>query len=211
MLAVTGKVTPFLGKTELDMKIGKQTFKLYVLIADIENDGILGMDFLTSHRCDLLLSQQMLKINGKEILCFANSRNAQSKCCWVAILEPIEIPPETEMVVPGYTKGFKDRRGTGFIEADIKFMHTKGLLIAKALVCPTTGTVPIRIANPYSQSCKLYKNTIVASYEPVEPVQLLPVNSTQSEEYVSNTCSNKDIPEHLKELYLKSSQNLTPE
>ena len=211
MLTVTGEVTPFLGKTELDMKIGKQTFKHTVLIADIENDGILGMDFLTSHRCDLVLSQQMLKINGEEILCFANSRNAQSKCCRVAILEPIEIPPETEMVVPGYTKGFIDKRGTGLIEADTNFMHTKGLLVAKALVCPTTGTVPIRIANPYSQSCKLYKNTIVASYEPVEPVQLLSVNSTQSEEYVPNTCSNKDLPEHLKELYLKSSQNLTSE
>ena len=61
------------------------------------------------------------------------------------ILEPIEIPPETEMVVPGYTKGFIDKRGTGLIEADTKFMHTKGLLVAKALVCPTTGTGTMRL------------------------------------------------------------------
>ena len=77
------------------------------------------------------------------------------------------------------------------IEADTKFLHTKGLLAAKALVCPTTGTVPIRIANPYAQRYKLFKDTIVASYEPVEPEQLVSVSKVQSEEY--ETYSERDL------------------
>ena len=71
------------------------------------------------------------------------------------------------MIVPGYTKGVINKNGTGLIEADNKFLQNKSLIVAKALVCPTTGTMPLRIANPYAQSY-MYKNTIVASYEPAK-------------------------------------------
>ena len=155
MLTVTREATPFLGKTEQELSIEKQKIKHTLLVADIENEGILGMDFSKAHKCDLVLTRQILKVNGEEILCFANSRNAQSRCCRVAVLGPVEISPGTEMIVPGYTKGIIDRSGTGQIEADTKFLHSKGLLIAKALVCPTTGTVLIRIANPNAQSKKI--------------------------------------------------------
>ena len=40
--------------------------------------------------------------------------------------------------------------------------------MAKALVCPSAGTVPIRLANPCKQSFTLNKHTIVATYEPLE-------------------------------------------
>ena len=211
MLTVTGEVTPFLGKTEHELNIGKQKLRHTLLVADIENDGIIGMDFLKAHHCDLVLTRQILKVNGEEVLCFANSRSAQPRCCPVAILEPVEIPPECEMIVPGYTKGVINKNGTGLIEADNKFLQNKGLLVAKALVCPTTGTVPIRIANPYAQSYKLYKNTIVASYEPVETEQLVPVNKVQTDEPVLAACSQRDLPEHLQELYAKSTQKLDSE
>ena len=36
-----------------------------------------------------------MKINGEEILCFANSRNVQPTCYRVAVLEPTEIHPES--------------------------------------------------------------------------------------------------------------------
>ena len=80
----------------------------------------------------------------------ANSRNVRPTCCQVAVLEPTEIPPES-----GYTKGIIDKSCTGLIEAYPDFTNSKGLLVAKALVCPTTGTVPVRIANPFAQSYKL--------------------------------------------------------
>ena len=48
MLTVTGEVTHFQGKTELELGIGKQKFKHTVLIADIENDGILILKMMVS-------------------------------------------------------------------------------------------------------------------------------------------------------------------
>ena len=201
---------------DLNLTIGTQKLKQNVLIADIENDGILRMDFLAAHKCVIMLTRKLMRIKCEEILCFANSRDVQPRCCRVAVLEPVVIPPEPEIVESGYTRSLIDNSGTGLIEADEKFMKAKakGLLVAKALVCSRTGTMPIRIANPYSQSFKLYKNTIVASYEPLEPVQLLSVNSTQSkstDQSSSSSGSKTDIPELLKELFAKSSQTLSPE
>ena len=209
MLTVTGEVTPFQGNTELELGIGKQKLKHTVLIADLENKGILRMDFHKAYQCDLVLTRQIMKINGEEILCFANSRIVQPTCCRVAVLEPTEIPPESEMIVSGYTKGIIDKCGTGLIEAYPDF--SKGLLVAKALVCPTTGTVPVRIANPFAQSYKLYKNTIVATYKPIEPELLVSVNTTQFKDSPTESCRDKELPEHMKELYSESSKLLNSE
>ena len=120
----------------------------------------------------------------------------------------MEIPPETEMVVAGFTTDVIDKRGTGLVEVDTKFLHKRGLLVAKALVCPETGIVPIRIANPYLQSCELNKHTVVATYEPLEPAEILSVTSANTAEISQTTCSKTDIPDHLTDLYSKSCQNL---
>ena len=114
-------------------------------------------------------------------------------------------------MVPGYAREIIDRKAAGFLEADTEFLHTKGLLVGKALVCPLTGTVPVRIANPYNHSCKLYKDTIVASYEPVDPEQIISVNQPETLETDVKSCSKTEVPEHLKDVYSKSSECLTPE
>ena len=207
-MTVTEEVTPFQGKTELALGIGKQKLKHTVLIANIENEGILGMDFLKAYQCGLVLTRQIMKIHGEEILCFSNSRNVQPTCCRLAVLKPTEIPPESEMIVSGYTKGIIDKSGTDLIEAYPDFSNSKGLLVAKALVCPTTGTVPVRIANPFAQSYKLYKNTIFATYEPIEPELLVSVNTTQVKDSPTETCRDKELPEQMKELYSESSKLL---
>ena len=56
MLTVTGEVTTCLGKTEQELRIGKQKIKHTLLVADIENECIFGMDFLKAHKCDLVLT-----------------------------------------------------------------------------------------------------------------------------------------------------------
>ena len=118
-----------------------------VLFADVKNDGILGMDFLMKHRCDMFLSKNHLILNGEKIACFHNSVEAISTCCRIAILESVEVPPECEIIVRGRTMDTIDKNSTGVVEATEYFVNRSGLLIAKALVCPEFGTVPLRIMN----------------------------------------------------------------
>ena len=124
------------------------------------------MYFLAYYQCDIMLSRQFLKINSEKIRCFANSCEAQARCCRIMVSEFTLIPPWTEIVVEGFPTSTIDRRATGLLETDSKFLHNKGLLVVKALVCPETGTLPVRLANPYDQKLELNKHTVIATFEP---------------------------------------------
>ena len=67
LITATGECSPFHGKDLIDITIGSQTLKQEILFADIKNDGILGMDFLGNHSCDVLLSKDHLVLNGERI------------------------------------------------------------------------------------------------------------------------------------------------
>jgi hypothetical protein len=57
-------------KLSVDIKIENKYFSQDILIADIQNDGILGVDFLSCHKCDVLLSKSCLLIKGNKIPCY---------------------------------------------------------------------------------------------------------------------------------------------
>ena len=52
MMTATGNISPFVGKIQTNITLGKKTVNHEVLIADIKNDGILGMDFLQATNCN---------------------------------------------------------------------------------------------------------------------------------------------------------------
>jgi hypothetical protein len=57
---------------------------------------------------------------------------------------------------------------TGLVETVTKFVEKHGLLIAKAVVQPNCGFIPIKILNISDQEHVLQKNTIAAQLEPIE-------------------------------------------
>ena len=196
LVTATGESSPFLGKAEIEITLGSQKVLHDVLFADVKNDGILGMDFLTKHRCDMFLSKNHLILNGEKI--------ALSTCCRIAILESVEVPPECEIIVQGRPMDRIDKNSTGVVEATERFVNRSGLLIAKALVCPEFGTIPLRIMNLNSESFMLHKNTVAAMYEPVETEKLEKVNSLSTDNPLT-----KEPPSHIDELLLRSSLSLT--
>ena len=55
-------------------------------------------------------------------------------------------------------------------------------------------------------------NTVVATYEPLDPPELVTcekVSHTGAQGKIDNPCTYTEIPDHLKDLYLRSSQNLS--
>lgn len=68
MLTATGEVSPFFGKGQFGLKLGEMDFCHEMWLADIKNEGILGVDFLTKHQCDVVLSEQCLKLKKSVIL-----------------------------------------------------------------------------------------------------------------------------------------------
>ena len=203
LVTATGECSPFYGKAEVEISLGNQKLKHQFLFADIKNDGILGIDFLSTNGCDVLLSKDHLLLNGERIACFRSNVDAEPTCCRIALAENIEIPPDCEIIVKGRPIDMFDKDGVGILEASEALATRYGLMVAKALVCPKMGSVPLRIMNILDKPCFLRKNTVTATYEPVETETFERVSSLSAEK----SCT-EDSTSHIEDLISRSSANL---
>ena len=103
----------------------------------------------------------------------------------------------------GHSVDRVDQNGMGIIEATENFVGHSGLLIARALLRPELGSVPLRIMNLSNEPYLLHKGTVVAKYEPVETEKFVKVNSLSQ-----YTISSGESCSHIDDLITQSSSNL---
>lgn len=168
LLTATSESSPFYGKVNLKVLIGKCFYEHEFLLADIKDDGILGMDFLTKHKCDVLLSREYLLLNREKIPCFYKKGDNQVSCCRIVVSEKVIIPPESEIIVPGKVIDGIDRNSVGILEPYEYFEVKKGILVSRTAVDLNKDFVPIRMANLGKEPCEVYENTVAAVFETAE-------------------------------------------
>ena len=89
---------------------------------------------------------------------------------------------------------------TGLVEPVTKFVEKHGLLIAKAVVQPNCGSIPIKILNISDQEHVLQKNTIAAQLEPIEIDMIEECHNINA---VNCNVQRETIqwPEHIKTIF----------
>jgi hypothetical protein len=82
LVTATGESSPFCGQSEVSLSLGSNTFDHNLLIANISNNGILGLDFLERHDCTVNLSEMTLFIGskGETIPCYGLASAALATC-----------------------------------------------------------------------------------------------------------------------------------
>ena len=210
LITATGEIAPFYGKKIVDLKIDNYIFKHEILVADIQNDGILGVDFLSPNKIDVLLSKSCLKVRGKKIPCFHFDKKLKPTVCRVAVTEDIVVPPGSEIFCPGKIIDPIINIETGLVGSTANSKKS-GLMIAYGLVDIEKEFVPLRIMNATDTICKVKKNTVTAKLEAVDPKTSVVAKDHDLNDNIeiNNVCSTQDIPSHLWDLYENSSQNLT--
>ncbi|CAC5386872.1 unnamed protein product [Mytilus coruscus] len=208
LITATGDSAPFIGQVDVEICLGDHIYYHNVLVADISNEGIIGMDFLVTHDCDVLLSQNKLKIKGEIIQCFHYASSAKS-CYRVAIQETVNVPPNSEMIVSGESNEPIFRGLAGLIEPNEKFMEKNGLLVARSIVHPEMYNIPLRIINMNNEPCTLYKGTIIATCNKINEEDI------QTFEFVNNVAGGqatinkgRQLPDYLHEVFESSEVNL---
>ena len=131
----------------------------------------------------------------KRLACYRSTNEAQPSCCRIALMENIQVPPGSEMIVKGRPLDNFDKDSVGILEASKTFASRYGLLVAKALVSPKMGTVPLRILNVLDQPRFPCKSTVAAEYEPVDEEGVETVSSLdmQKSETVSSPDQQKSV------------------
>ena len=113
LVTATDECSPFYGKAKIEFTLGNQNLSHEILFADIKNDGIIGIDFLTANRCDVLLSKDHLVLNGEKIACYRSTKDANPSCCRIALMENVQVPPGSEMIVQSRPLDGFDKDGVG--------------------------------------------------------------------------------------------------
>lgn len=207
LTAINGSNIPVLGKCTLTIVLQGKEYKHTFLVAGVEDEGVLGKDFLSKHRCYWNWEQKTLEIDGNEIKCRVPLIN-DIPAVDIKAVRSYTVPPQSEIIIEGALVGVGKTMMTGMATGKTKFMKKRELGVAATLVKRHGHTVPVRVLNPSFRKKFVGIGDIVASYQAVEildnvkPEICRSVKSTDSE--------SLPLTQELEELYERCIEGLNP-
>lgn len=97
IITATGESSPCLGQIVLPVVVDKQQILQNYWVADIQNEGILGLDFLSENKCIVTIDPPSQEINSLLVPLFLKNTKDVVHSCRITILENMVIPPESEI------------------------------------------------------------------------------------------------------------------
>ena len=154
-----GNVIRELGKAEIDFKLGPLQLKKEIIVAEIQDEGLLGIDILQNEAngpADILLSQGILKLQYKIIP--AGSKR-------IRCLNDYIIPPNNEIIID--TAIVKNKADEEIVSIEM-FLELSPVLMADHLIMARSldGKIQARM-NPHQSEAQLRRHTIVGHLEPI--------------------------------------------
>ena len=154
------------------------------------------------------LKNGTLQIGEEEIPLQKPASVGSLTSCRAVLETTVILPPQSECVVSAKVDGqWKDSTRWGIMEAVTRSKEAtnalQGLLVGRTLVDLHQSTAVVRVMNLTGQRRKVKKGTEIAKCEQVESI------CAQQKEMVKTESKTLHLPEHVKELYMRSSVGLT--
>ena len=81
------------GQTKFNIKFGSHWVRHSILEADISNEGLIGIDFLTQHKASIDFAEQKISFHGEDLQ--AQCYSTQDRACRIHVNEGVMIPAGT--------------------------------------------------------------------------------------------------------------------
>ncbi|UYV63086.1 K02A2.6-like, partial [Cordylochernes scorpioides] len=162
---VTGDTAPIEGELDVDIRLGGTRFDHRVLVADIEDEFILGMDIIREHGFTFDPTQGILRLGDESFVLstegekcegvrlFACENGCVSGNCEGVIMTVAEAPLGS---------------GVGLIEPTCD--ARQNLLVARAIVKTADKKVPVRLANVFPSGISIRKGDFLAVCSPISRI-----------------------------------------
>ncbi|VDI28661.1 Hypothetical predicted protein [Mytilus galloprovincialis] len=196
----------------VNLDIGSSTVKWDMVVAEITDNLILGIDFLESQKAIIDLTDYSIKLKGEKVPSFmtSNRQDQQMKIYRIKIKKKTVIPPGSSKVA---IVELDEKPMNDIVIQPTNFM--KGLLVPNML-CMGKKQVPVMLRNPTEQFKTLKKDfqmgiglEINAVMEETDEnsLKLNKIDITPKQSFGLNQLREK-LPTHLKELFNRSLANL---
>ncbi|UYV82319.1 K02A2.6-like [Cordylochernes scorpioides] len=172
---VTGDTAPIEGELDVDIRLGGTRFDHRVLVADIEDEFILGMDIIREHGFTFDPTQGILRLGDESFVLstegekcegvrlFACENGCVSGNCEGVIMTVAEAPLGS---------------GVGLIEPTCD--ARQNLLVARAIVKTADKKVPVRLANVFPSGICIRKGDFLAVCSPISRIATTEGTNCQS-------------------------------
>ena len=162
-----GKKLEVEGQALLEITLGPLKVEYPVIITDIGQQAILGMNFMSKQECKLDLYHLVMKVQGKEVAMW-NEDKSNLQCCRISVSHNMIVPALHEKIIPSRVIRKGNESCLNLIEETNLFTELTGLLVARCLACIGTGNVIACVCNPNVTDIEIHQGTTIAIGEPVE-------------------------------------------
>ncbi len=222
-----GSKLPTNGIGLFTLNIENRTLQQNIWLSDIEEEGILGWDFLTAYGCVIDAANKKLIIGKQPTPLSSNQVQPETELpkkpsvCRVRVKETVIIPPSSETIIPAQLSDTLET-SEGLILPKPQFVDKFEVLVASSVVNTRNETVPLRLLNPSPNSITLYKGTVAAFCEVGEvvnqqtPMACNAVQKSANEEATNPSKAlnattdkaNEDIPDFLQDCIARACENV---
>ena len=156
----------------------------------------MGIDFQRNQDCVINLTRGSIWVNGRETRLHFEG---QIGCYRVSVAQTVQLPPRSEVMVPGTVRGpVLPNQQVGIVEPTQEFVDTNKGLLGRILV-KNQEKVPLRFMNLSDETQTIHEGTIVGQLSPVEEI----IVSEPSETMIESS-----LPAHMQQLYKDRVKNM---
>ncbi|UYV75275.1 K02A2.6-like [Cordylochernes scorpioides] len=162
---VTGDTSPILGGLDVEICLGGIRFNHRVLVAEIDDEFILGMDILTRQDFTFDPTQGVLTLGSESFVLSKEGQKDEEVRLFAC--EDKHIDGNSEGVVRAVAE---EPLGCCIGLAEPTDNSAKNLLVARTLVNIIHGKVPVRVANVFFSGVSIIKGDLLATCTPISRI-----------------------------------------
>ena len=181
LVGVEGTALGVWGVSQLDLTIPHSgtIVQEFVVVETLTTEAILGLDFLESQGATLDFPAKILRLRHGQFTLLMDSCGhpfllPPPAVTTITALQDLSLPANSEVEVLAKILGIPPA-GSCLLESNHK--HPP-LEVARALVQPYMGTIPVRLLNPSSGVIRIFKGQTLGTLEPIQQ-DSIPVSSVQ--------------------------------
>ena len=196
LIGVQGLPLNLLGaQVEVGFTWLEKRFRVDVQVAEaITTEIILGRDFLQMNKCSVEMgaSNKLRFATEKVVVPFGVGATKESTIhVEIVMNKSLQLPPQSEMEIMLPVPGIATVTASVWLVESVSGRRVVD--VARALVSPERGEVPVRILNTRTEPVELQKGKVIATMEPLAQEQLL--------ETVSSVEKKPEVSEKIKANY----------
>ena len=177
-----------LGKGEFSIQLGNVQMQIEAVVAEIDDDGLLGVDALQSSSngpADIMMSKGVLVIDKQEVPIIQIGLNTRVRR--VTAADHFVIPAQSEAIIDVFIER-KDHDDFSaetdyIIEPTAHFRDTYPLQMAPSLTNINNAcTSKVRLLNPFPTAVSIKQDSVVGQAEPIDGLPKLVVKQENANE-----------------------------